>query len=221
MQMIKAVIFDFDGLIVDTESIWFDAFREVLKKENVDLSIDVFAEVVGAHNAALYERLRALGGEVLDRENIEGAAHKRYHELMAVPTLREGVKDYLEAARQAGLKIGLASSSGREWVVGYLKKLDIFDYFQTIKTRNDVENVKPDPALYLKAVTALEVHPAEAFAFEDSLNGLKAANAAGIACVVVPNRVTANLTFEGHVLLLKSMSEKSFATVLTTVEKAV
>ena len=200
--MIKAVIFDFDGLIVDTESIWYEAFRDVLEGHGVQLSLEVFASVVGSHNAALYETLRSLGGEELDRENIEAAAHRRYQELMKTPVLREGVADYLEAAEKAGLKIGLASSSGKDWVTSYLKQLGILNYFQTIKTREDAEKVKPDPELYLKACDALGVQPEDALAFEDSLNGLKAARAAGLACVIVPNRVTADLHFEDHSLRL-------------------
>ena len=90
----------------------------------------------------------------------------------------------------------------------FLEELQIREYFEVIKTREDVEKVKPDPALYRVAIEELGIKPSEAVVFEDSLNGLKAAIAAGLTCVVVPNDVTRNLPFENHHLRIESMREK-------------
>jgi putative hydrolase of the HAD superfamily len=120
----------------------------------------------------------------------------------------------LKAAKKNGLKIGLASSSGREWVVGYLQKLEIIGYFETIITRDDVEKVKPDPALYIKALQNLGISGKEAIAFEDSLHGSNAAMSAGIHCIVVPNPVTSHMEFKDYHLRLTSMKEKELNDIL-------
>ena len=93
------------------------------------------------------------------------------------------------------------------------------DSCEVIKTREDVEKVKPDPALYQIAIKDLGIDPSEAVVFEDSLNGLKAAIAAGLKCVVVPNDVTRNLPFENHHLRIESMKDKSLKEVLQSIKK--
>jgi len=218
--MIKAVIFDFDGLIVDTESVWYQAYRDVLEEYGIGLSIERFSQVVGTTNGVLYDYLHSIsGGQRMDPDVIERAADERFEALMATPALREGVSYYLEAAKQEGLKIGLASSSSQGWVEGYLKRFGIYDYFETIQTKNHVKYVKPHPELYHRAVEALGINPDEALAFEDSLNGLKAARGAGLKCVIVPNSVTAHLPFEDYTHRLSSMSELEFNQLLEQVDK--
>ena len=101
----------------------------------------------------------------------------------------------------------------------FLEELQIRDYFEVIKTREDVEKVKPDPALYRVAIEGLGIDSSEAVVFEDSLNGLKAAIAAGLTCVVVPNDVTRNLPFENHHLRIESMKDKSLKEVLKYKER--
>ena len=101
----------------------------------------------------------------------------------------------------------------------FLEELQIREYFEVIKTREDVEKVKPDPALYRVAIEELGIKPSEAVVFEDSLNGLRAAVAAGLTCVVVPNDVTRNLPFENHHLRIESMREKSLKEVLQSIKR--
>ncbi|WP_230199518.1 HAD-IA family hydrolase [Bacillus testis] len=99
-----------------------------------------------------------------------------------------------------------------------MKKLGIKDYFDFIVSRDDVEHVKPAPDLYNKSLEILGVSPDEAIIFEDSLNGLIAARAAGIACVIVPNPVTRALPFDGHFLKLDSMAAMPLAEVVKRLE---
>lgn len=212
--MIKAIIFDFDGLIVDTESVWFDAYREVLMEYEFDLSLEKFSEVIGTHDDILYDYLMQNIKIPFERELIESTVEKLVKTKLDEPALRENVEDYLITAKEAGLIIGLASSSSREWVEGFLKKLNIYEYFSVIKTREDVSNVKPNPELYCKAIEELGVTASEAIAFEDSLNGLIAAREAGLRCVIVPNSVTSHLAFENYSLRLSSMAEKSLTDVM-------
>ncbi|ODG93323.1 MULTISPECIES: HAD-IA family hydrolase [Bacillaceae] len=212
--MIKAVIFDFDGLIVDTESVWFEAYKEVLQRYEVELTLQKFSEVVGTSDEILFDFINTNLKEPIEKELIEQMAKELVDEKLLEPALRESVEDYLISAKNTGLKIALASSSSREWVESFLKKLNIYEYFSVIKTKDDVKKVKPDPELYLKAIEEIGVQASEAVAFEDSLNGLIAARKAGLHCVIVPNQVTSHLEFENHSLRLSSMAEKSLEDVI-------
>lgn len=216
--LIKAIIFDFDGLIVDTETAWFEAYKEAMNVYDVDLPQERFVQTVGTDNAALYEFVQQQLGENVSIEEIEAKAASFYQIKMKTPQAREGVKDYLEEAKQLGYKIAIASSSNKEWVIHYLNELGLLSYFEVIITSEDVESIKPAPDLYLKALAALAVRPDEAVVFEDSLNGLKAALAAGLKCVVVPNPVTKFLNFQQHSLQLNSMAEKRLAEVIELIK---
>lgn len=217
--MIKAVIFDFDGLIVDTESFWYIAYKHVLKNYGIELPLKGYGKVIGTNNGQLQQYLTSLSEVALQFDLIEAAAHDHYYTLMESPELREGVLDYLGSAKKAELKIGLASSSKRAWVEGYLKKFKIDHFFETVQTKENVIKTKPDPELYIRATQALGVEPQEAFAFEDSFNGLKAARAAGLQCVIVPNSVTAHSPFTHFTHRLSSMGEMPFEEILKLVEE--
>lgn len=212
--MIKAIIFDFDGLIIDTETAWYYAFKEVFQSYNIDLPLEVFVACIGTDDTALHAFIE----EKLDTKSIEiimNLAKERHTTQMELLDIREGVREYLLEAKNLGLKIGLASSSSREWVEGFLKQLQILDYFEVIKTGDEVDKVKPDPTLYIKALEALNINADEAIAFEDSANGAKAAIAAGLKCVIVPNEVTKEINFEKFHLRINSMSEMDLAQVIT------
>ncbi|PEJ57251.1 HAD family hydrolase [Bacillus sp. AFS002410] len=217
--MIKAVIFDFDGLIVDTESVWYEAYKEVLNRYKVELTLQKFSEVVGTSDEILFEYINSNLKEPIEKEIIEQMAKELVDEKLLEPVLRESVEDYLISAKNAGLQIALASSSSREWVQSFLEKLNIYEYFSVIKTKEDVAKVKPDPELYLKAIEEIGVDVTEAIAFEDSLNGLIAATKAGLQCVIVPNSVTSHLAFENHSLRISSMAEKSLEDVIEQLSK--
>jgi putative hydrolase of the HAD superfamily len=218
--MIKGIILDFDGLVVDTETIWFQAFQETVLQYGMNLTLEQFSRVIGTHDAELYSLIEGNVAKSVTREQIKQDAYELFHVKMVEPVLRDGVKDYLETAAALGLQIGLASSSKRDWVEGYLKQLNIMDYFQVIKTKDDVKEVKPHPELYTQAHTALRILPHEGIAFEDSLNGLIAARKAGLHCVIVPNAVTMNLPFEDFSHRIPSMSESSLEEVIQKITEA-
>lgn len=162
----------------------------------------------------LYAYLEACAGCPVDRESARAFRRQRYDELMKDERTRPGVEDYLRAGKRLGLKIGLASSSTREWVEGHLSRLGLDGWFDCIRVRDDVARVKPDPELYLKAAEALGVAPGEAAAFEDSPNGALAAKRAGMKCVIVPNELTSQLNFGEHDLKRSSMSDMPLEEVL-------
>lgn len=212
--MIKAIIFDFDGLIIDTETAWYLAFKEVLHDHNVDLPLDLFVKCIGTKDTELNNYIEEkLGKDKIDV--IQKLAHDNHITKMESVDIRAGVREYLEDAKRLGLKNGLASSSTRTWVEGFLKQFQLFDYFEVIKTGDEVEKVKPDPTLYIKAVEALNINAAEAIAFEDSANGAKAAIAAGLKCVIVPNEVTKGISFEHYHLRINAMSDMKLEHVIS------
>lgn len=217
--MIKGIIFDFDGLIIDTETAWYEAFREAMNFYKGDLPLSEFAKCIGTDDTVLYAYFKEQLGEDCDLEDIKNRASAIHKGKMEAAQAREGVKEYLQEAKELGLKIGLASSSSREWITHFLTELNLLDYFEVLVTRDDVEKVKPAPDLYAKAIRGLNIQADEAVAFEDSLNGLTAAVAAGLKCVIVPNPVTEALLFESHTLRLKSMADMSLADVIQHIEK--
>ncbi|UOY92728.1 HAD family hydrolase [Ectobacillus sp. JY-23] len=212
--MIKGVIFDFDGLLVDTESIWFEAFREALQAYGMDLTVEQFSKVIGTHDAELYEMIEKGTKKPVEREVLLQEVDDIFRMKMGEPSLRAGVVEYLEEAKESGLRIALASSSKRAWIEGFLTRLGVLHYFEVLKTKEDVEHVKPDPALYIQAYEALGLQAHECVAFEDSLNGLMAARAAGLHCVIVPNSVTAHLPFVDYSHRIESMSDYQLKHVL-------
>jgi putative hydrolase of the HAD superfamily len=205
---IKAVIFDFDGTIIDTETIWFQVFKEVLQeKYNFELPLEEFAKVIGTSDGGLYQYIEQQTGLKNVKPEIKELADHLFLEKKGILEVREGVIEKLEEAKELGFLIGLASSSSREWVEGFLRQFELWDYFSVVKTREDVAKVKPDPALYLRALEELGVEPQEALAIEDSLNGAMAAVEAGMKCIVIPNQVTSFLKFHEKTIRSESFAE--------------
>lgn len=196
--MITALIFDFDGLIVDTETPDYRAWQETFAAHGLDLPIATWALNVGSRDLfSPYDHLEARLGRPLDRDAVRGAVRARFKALLGAPAPLPGVADYLAAAADLGLAVGLASSSSRAWVTGHLDQLGLRGHFAAICTADDVARTKPEPDLYLAALGRLGVAPAQALALEDSPNGVRAAQAAGMRAVAVPNPVTAQMDL-GH-----------------------
>ncbi len=219
--MIKAVIFDFDGLILDTETPGYHAYRELFEELGGKLPLEEWAKGIGTNNYFdPVDYLEQQIGEKIDRVLFKQQAEGKYRALVQTISVLPGVINYLQAAQRLGLRIGLASSSSRSWVESYLKKYDLYAYFDVIRTKDDVQQVKPDPELYLQVIAHLGVKNTEAIVFEDSLNGLLAAKAAEIYCVIVPNPVTSQLEFLDHDLRLTSMEEMSLEDIIMNITKA-
>lgn len=220
--MYKAIIFDFDGTIIDTEKAWYAAFREAYREHGVELAIEQYSLCIGTDHAAFnpYEYLITELGLPLDRDEFKRSVHDKYEKLMAELTLRPGILECLQAARKAGLSVGLATSSSEAWISRYLEPLGIRDYFDCIRTSDHVARVKPDPELYIRAAEGLQVKPGEAVAVEDSPNGARAAIAAGMDCIVVPNEVTAPLAFPSGVYRIESLADIQLEQLLRQVAES-
>jgi HAD superfamily hydrolase (TIGR01509 family) len=146
-------------------------------------------------------------GEGLDRDATQRRRDQRKDELIAALDVMEGVRDYIADARRLGMKLAIASSSSRTWVVGHLERLRIHAMWDAVLTRDDVARTKPHPDLYATAVDRLGVHPSRAVALEDSPNGIAAAKAAGLRCVAVPNALTRDLDISRADVRLTSLAD--------------
>ena len=207
--MIEALLFDFDGLLVDSESVAFQTWQEAYREHGAELAVERWAAAIGTLGgfdplAHLEESL----GRAIDRDAVERAQRERELALAAVEPFRPGVAEYLEEARDRGLRVAIVSSSSNEWIAGHLERLETADGWACIVCANgDAARAKPLPTLYLDALATLGVAPEAAIAFEDSPNGVAAARAAGIFCVAVPNSVTAQLDLSAADLLVESLED--------------
>ena len=209
---VRAFLFDFDGLIIDTELASRAGWEHLYGEYGHELPTDLWATLVGTTHApwSPMDHLEELVGEPLDRDALN--ERRRAHELalIEVEELRPGIADYLAAARRHALKRAIVSSSTRPWVDMNLERLDETVGWDAICTADgDPARAKPAPVLYLEALTLLEVDANEAVAFEDSPNGVLAAKAAGVFCVAIPNEVTRELGLEeaGADIILESLAD--------------
>lgn len=218
--MIEALVFDFDGLILETEEPCYQAWLEIYQAHGQHLPIEVWVDCIGRSadyfDPVLYLENRV--GHSLDSEQLRSKQRRRYRELLDHSRLLPGVRDVIEAAGQADLKLAVASSSSSDWVVGHLTRLNIVDAFNSVQCWREGRLAKPHPDLYLSAVGALDVEPARAVAFEDSPNGILGAKRAGLLCVAVPNPMTRELDLGAADLRLPSLSAVSLADLLLQLE---
>ncbi|NJK44823.1 MAG: HAD-IA family hydrolase [Pleurocapsa sp. SU_196_0] len=193
---LRALIFDFDGTMLDTETPEFTSWQGIYRDHGQELEIADWGRGIGTWGAFdPWHDLESRIGTKLEQERIALTHHERVRSAIAASSLMPGVHELLHAAKAAGLKLAIASSSSREWVHGWAQTLGVLEFFDATATKDDVLRVKPDPALFTLALEKLQVTANEALALEDSPNGSKAALGAGMRCVVIPNEVTKTLEF--------------------------
>jgi HAD superfamily hydrolase (TIGR01509 family) len=218
--VIKAIIFDFDGLMVDTETPAYESWLEIYREHGCEFPFHLWARVLGSggdeFDPCAY--LEQQAGYALDRAAILDRRWQRKQALGEGQPLLPGVEEYVAAAQQLGLKLGVASSSSRRWVTGHLDRLTMSRFFDVIITAADVTRVKPDPEIYHTAVQALGVAPEHAIAIEDSPNGVRAAKGAGLFCIAVPNALTGKLPLDHADLRLTSLAEMPVEALLALTE---
>ena len=191
--MIRGLVFDFDGLISDTESALIDAYGEIHARHGVAFDRKLFLRSVG-HADYSFDPWHAFEKRA-DRAALELERRACNLELDATLPLLPGVLPLLDAARAAELPVAVASNSRHDHVEGHLKRLGIRDRFSVIGCREDVPSPKPEPDLYRYVVNHLGIFPREAIAFEDSRTGSLAAKRAHLWTVAVPNASTAHHDF--------------------------
>jgi putative hydrolase of the HAD superfamily len=214
---IRGLLFDFDGLLIDTETPSRLAYEELYRDHGHELPLDKWATLVGTIGAEFDPdaHLEELVGRPLDHVALAERRRAREHELCDLEDLRPGIEDYLAEAERRGLKTAIVSSSDTDWIDRHLLRLDRQHGWDAIVAANgDVARAKPQPALYLEALDALGLQPAEAIAFEDSVNGIRAAKGAGVFVVAVPNPITETFALDEADLLLGSLEELSLHDLL-------
>ena len=218
----EAIVFDFDGLILDTESCDLQAWQEIFAAYGGELDFDEWAEWLGvaAADCDLHNVLARQIGQTLDRDVVRAAFRQRYYALVREQPLAEGVVDYLDDAERLGLRIGLASSGTRDWAEGHLRRFELYHRFHASRCAGEVPQTKPAPDLYEAVLRDLGTPPERAIALEDSPNGVHAAKTAGLFTVAVPNAVATGLNFDGVDLRLNRLTDLSLKTLLDRAAQA-
>jgi HAD superfamily hydrolase (TIGR01509 family) len=215
---LAAIVFDFDGLIVDTENPGFISWEEVYQEFGATLSIDDWRHAtgyVGGFDPAIH--LEQILGRRLDWSQLMPKREARNWELTLQAKVLPGIEQLFLSARERRLRVGVASNSENGWVEGGLRRLGLRDYVDTVVSRDMVMNPKPASDIYLKTVQTLQVEPSHAVALEDSEPGCRAAKRAGLKAVAIPNRFSERQDLTIADLIVKSATELSVDRLATLV----
>jgi sugar-phosphatase len=206
---LRAVIYDLDGLLIDSEPAWMEAEAEVLGQLGVPLTPERCLETTGlrideavAHWQARYPWSGPTRSEVVGR-----ILDRVLHLIVERAPLKPGVRESLTVVRGVGLRIALASSSSLSLIEGVLNRFGLGAEFEVVVSAEGERFGKPHPGVYLTAAARLGVDPAACVALEDSVNGMLAARAAGMRCVVVPERWPVDPRFDWADSVIPSLLE--------------
>ena len=204
-----AVLFDFDGVLVDTEGAIYQAWLRTFQAHGHDLPLDVYTRCIGSDFATWSPKthLEELSGLAFDWHDLDARRQEEILRDLTDEGTMPGVIGLLDELTCAGIRRAVVSSSSHHWVDGWLEKLAFAHHFETVVCRGDAPQIKPAPDLYLEAAKRLGLQPAECLVIEDSLNGMIAAKAAGMSVWIVPNRVTAGLDFSAADRIFPSLVE--------------
>jgi len=211
-----AIVFDFDGLILDTEGPVFTSWREEFELHGCPpLTVGEWAAEIGtAGGLDLVELIRTRATKPFDELRMQVRRRDRRDELLARESVRPGVVDWLAEAEALRLPVAIASSSEREWVESHLERLGLAERFAVVACHGPGLAAKPEPDTYLAACEGIGVDAATAIAIEDSPHGVRAAKAAGLWCVAVPHAITERLDLSQADLNLRSLADVSLGDVL-------
>ncbi|QTN33373.1 HAD family phosphatase [Akkermansiaceae bacterium] len=192
-----AILFDFDGILVDTEWAIYQAWLRTFRAHGQDLPLSLYTRCIGSDFDAwspktYLEDLTKLGFDWLE---MDAARQLEIRAELEQEGAMEGVLELLVELREKAVPAAVVSSSSHFWVDGWLEKLGLGGFFRDVVCKGDAPRIKPAPDLYLEAARRLGVAAADCLVIEDSLNGLISAKTAGMAAWIVPNRVTADLDF--------------------------
>jgi len=195
---VKALLFDFDGLILDTETPEFEAWSALYQQHGQELSPELWGQFVGGDGASNFDPavyLQTLAGTSLSPEDLRQQARRLAGAQILLQRPRPQMGETLAAAQALGFRLAVVSSSPRAWVEGHLQRLQLLSAFERLICREDVApgRAKPHPDLYQKALKEMNLDPSQALVFEDSPNGALAGLRAGLPVAFVPNPLTARL----------------------------
>ncbi|MGC6465016.1 MAG: HAD family hydrolase [Akkermansiaceae bacterium] len=206
-----AILFDFDGVILDTEWSIYESMLEVFRENGHDLPLEEYVKCIGSDfNTWSPEKwLEELTGKNFDWEEIWVRRNKWIRSEIEKLDAMPGVRESLDRCREQNIPCGVVSSSTQDWVEGWLEKLDLLSCFDEMVTRGDAERIKPAPDLYLEAVRRMKLPAADCLVIEDSMNGMLSAHGAGCPVAAIPNRITACIDFSAAEFQYPSMVEFS------------
>jgi HAD superfamily hydrolase (TIGR01509 family) len=217
--MIKGIIFDFDGTIVDTETPVFQSWSDIYREFNQILPFELWRTIVGTSDGKFdpLDYLKSKINQDVDIKRIKDKEKALENILIAKTVPMPGVVSYLDDARKLGLILGIASSSSQEWVKTNLERMNLAGYFSAITTCEEVTLTKPYPYLFEKTLKKMRLYPYQVIAVEDSPLGVTAAKAAGIFTLAVPNNITREMKLDHADLVLNSLSELSLEELVTSI----
>jgi HAD superfamily hydrolase (TIGR01509 family) len=194
---IRAIFWDNDGVLVDTEHLYFQATQETLASVGVPLTRDHYIALFLVEGKGAWHFAQQRGMSAAEIGDLRAARNERYSELLAeAPRLAAGVTEVLEALH-GRYRMGVVTSSRRDHFDVIHRNTGLMKYFDFVLTAADFTRVKPDPEPYLRAVERSGVAKEACVAIEDSARGLESARAAGISCIVVPTELTRQSDFSG------------------------
>lgn len=216
--MIKAVIFDMDGLMIDTEMLHSEAHGEVIKQYGKKPEIKKETGIVHIVGKSILENSEIIkeqyninqSARILEIEKGE-AYLKLLKERKIKP--RAGLKNLIKLLKEKNIKLAIGSSGIKQGILSILQNIQESNSFSVIVSGDDVKNQKPHPDIFLKAAKDLQVNPSECLVLEDAQPGIEAAKAAGIKSIAVPNEYTKNQDFSKASLIMDSLEDVNWSTI--------
>lgn len=187
----EAILFDFDGTLVDTEWAIYQAWVRTFQRFGQELPIEVYVQCIGSdfETWSPQTHLEELTGDAFDWPKLAAERQIEIEAELSEQGPVEGTRELLTAL--AGeTRLAVVSSSSHRWVDGWLERLNLDSFFEEVICRGDAPRIKPAPDLYLAAAQALAIDPKGCLVIEDSLNGVRSAKSAGMTAYAVPNRIT-------------------------------
>jgi HAD superfamily hydrolase (TIGR01509 family) len=224
--MIAALIFDFDGLLMDTETAALESWRSIYAEYGCAITLEMWQSALGSSSG--FNAMRHLAATLaqrqppvaFDQQDIRARRDALKLRLCASQPLMPGVLSLLDQADAMGLPCAVASSNSHAWVAGWLRHHAIFERFACLCTGDNVSTTKPAPDLFLCAAACMGVPAARCLVFEDAPNGIRAAHAAAMPCVAVPGPVSRQMPFPPTDLVLSSLDTMPLAEILRRIAQA-
>lgn len=206
---LKALLFDFDGIILDTEWPIYETYRQLYRLSDQVLELETYVRCIGSdfQNWSPQTHLEELTGKKFDWDRINAQRQRQIESEIEKLDAFPGIRDSIKFAQKNDLRLAVVSSSSHDWVSRWLKKLSLFEEFETLVCRGDAPKIKPAPDLFQEALRRFGLASNEALVIEDSHNGLLSAQAAGIPTVAIPNRITASVDFSTALATLSSAKD--------------
>lgn len=216
----EAIIFDFDGLLMDTERCSLETWQHLWTDHGLELDVSTFfANHGGDITEDRYALLAAAAGATFDRDASHARRLAHRDRLHASLGYRAGIEAWLARASALGIRLAIASSSSRAWLTSHLERVGDLSRFEVLAGGDEVADHKPDPAIYQLALERLDIDPHRAIAVEDTPHGVLAAHAAGLRCVAIPNLHPYPATFTAASLVVESAADLGLDALLARVDR--